>query len=451
MDHDWDDDTPALDHLTPAARTALYEQARAAGNDATALRRLDLAQLRARAERECAELRPGLSHAELLALLLHERCRRSGMCLVSGVLEVLPDGYGFLRAPSHDYAAGPADVYVSPNQIHRLNLKSGHEIAGPVRLPRRGEQYLALLRVESVNGGAVGDLRGRLPFDQAVPVLPRQRLPLCARGDDDLDVRLIGLLSPWGRGQRVLVHAPPGAGRTRLCTRLVAAALAGNPDLHAMVCLLDERPEDLTEVRRAPGLAERCQVVATAFDAPPLRHLAVAELALAQCLRMVESGRHVLLCVDSLTALVRASQHELPPSGRLLVPGLEAPALLRSKRLFAAARNLEGGASLTVLATVLTGTDARIDDVIAGEFAGKGNADVVLDRQLAALRAFPALDLLRTATRREDLLLDATAAAGLRALRQRLTALPATERLAALRALLAAHADDDSLLRSLAP
>ncbi len=448
LDLNRDDEPLALEQMSPEARQQTYDRARAAGCDAALLDPLDRAALRDLLEREGIDVQPDQSRQHLQSVLLKHRCARHGLVLTSGVLEVMPDGFGFLRSPRHDYLPGPDDVYLSQGQVHRLALRTGHRIAGPARLPRRGEQFLALLRVESVDGDPLADLRQRVPFDEAAAVLPHRRLPLAAAGA--LDVRAVELLSPWGHGQRVLVQAPPTSGRTLLLTHLIAAALRGNTELHAIVCLLDERPEDVTEMRRSIDAGDRCQVVATTFDAAPARHLAIADLALAQAQRLVESGRDALLVVDSLTALVRACQHELPHSGRLLTPGLEATAMLRAKRLFAAGRSLDGGAALTVIGTVLTGTDSRIDAIITEEFAGKGNADLVLDRGLAALHVFPALDVLRTGTRREDCLLDNVTSAGLRALRLDVQPLTPRERLEHVLALLAVHGDNERLLRTLA-
>jgi len=454
-----------LGHLGAAERERLYAAARAAGADAAALQAMALPELRACAASSGIAVRPGLGRQELHFLLLQHRCAQHGLGWAGGVLEVMPDGFGFLRAVANDFAPGPDDVYLSPGQIHHLNLKSGLHVEGPIRPARRGELYLTLVRVELVNGRPVDELAQRVPFDQATAVLPRTRLrldagpigdgsigdgPIGDGNDDAFAVQAVALLSPLGLGQRVLLQAPPGSGRLGLLVRLVAAALRGAPDLHAIVCLLAERPEDVTEARRHPFAAGRCTVVATTFDETPQRHVAVADLALAQSMRLVEYGQHVLLAFDSLTALVRACQQDLPPTGRVLAPGLEVPALQRSKKLFAAGRSLEAGASLTVLASVVT-DGTRIDDAIAAEFAGKGNAEIALDRALAGEHVQPPLDALRTATRREDCLLDARGVAGLRRLRQQLQTLEPRARLDLLRELLLRHrGDTDAVLAELA-
>ncbi|MGE3175603.1 MAG: transcription termination factor Rho [Planctomycetota bacterium] len=458
-----DDDTsssPPLEHLEPADRRALYERARRQGADARALQQLSFAELAELCAQERLDVRaeastsastgagvhPDASRRDLLFALHAARCARAGLGYGGGVLEVLPEGFGFLRDPAHGFAAGPDDVYVSASQIWRLRLRSGHAIHGPVRAPRRTESYLALLRVEGVDDGPVEALRARVPFDQRVPVLPTRRLPLEHPGAPR-DARCVDLLAPWGRGQRVLLLAPPRSGRMQLLAQLAAAAAAANPDLSVHVCLVDARPEDVTATARAAGATS--ELVATTFDQPPARHLAVVDLALQRCQRLCEAGRDVLLLLDSLTTLSRASQRELPPGGRLLVPGLEPQALLRGKKVFAAARNLEGGGSLTVIATAGTGTGA-IDDAIAAEFRGKGNAELVLDRDLAALHAPVPIDVAATGTRREDLLLPPTQRRGLARLRAELLQLEPAARADRLVALLAQHADNAALLAAFA-
>ena len=439
-----DHDAPSLEHLTPEQRAALYEEARR-GNDITRLQQLGVAELLALASAEQLDVLPGTSRQDLLFEIVRHRITRTGLGWGDGVLEVLPDGFGFLRSRLHDFEPGADDIYVSPSQVRRLNLKPGHQVAGPVRPPKRGEKYLALLHVELVNGGTVADLRTRIAFEQRTPVLPRQRLRLEHAGAG-VDVRLIDLLAPWGKGQRVLIQAPPGSGRTLLLTHVAEAVAVTHPDVHLLLCLLDERPEEVTEVRRRVGQHGAHEVVASTFDQPPARHLALAELALARAQRLCEAGRDVLLVVDSLTALVRAYHLELPHSGKMLTIGLDAAALQRPKRLFGAARSLEEGGSLTLLATVLIGTDSRIDEVIAEEFAGKGNSDVVLDRELAALHVYPAIDPLKTGTRREDCLLSAPAMARLRRLRSGLAALPPAQRHERVLRLLEQAPHNDALL-----
>jgi transcription termination factor Rho len=443
-----DPDGSSLESLDARERSAIYEAAKHKGGDIPRLQALPIADLMQIASHEGIEVLPGLGKQQLVFEILQGRFARTGLGWSEGVLEILPDGFGFLRSARHDFAPGPDDVYVSPTQVRRLNLKQGHLVAGPVRPPQRGEKYFALLHVEVVNGGTIGDLRLRIPFEERAPILPRDRLHLDHPGAGT-DVRAIELLAPWGRGQRVLISAPPGCGRTPLLTNVAKALLHNHQDLAVLLCLLDERPEEVTEVRRQFAADDRAEVVATTFDALPERHTALAEMVLARAQRMVEAGRHVVLVLDSLTALVRAYNQELPHTGKVLTAGLDASALHRPKRLFGAARNLEDGGSLTVIATALTGTDSRIDQTIAEEFANKGNSEVALDRSLAEQRIYPALDVARTATRREDNLLDKIAVDALRRMRTELLRSEPRARIESLFDLLRRHASNTDLLASL--
>ena len=441
-----DHDAPSLDHLSAEERARLYETARRR-DDIGRLQELTAAALLDLARGDGLPVQPGIGRSALLFELIKHRIADTGMGWGEGVLDVLAEGYGFLRSARRDFEPGADDVYVSTAQVRRLHLEPGSEIAGPVRPPHGGENFLALMHVEYVDGRPVDGLRARVPFDQRTPLLPRRRLHLEHRGSGPA-ARLVDLLAPWGLGQRVLIHAPPGACRTLLLTDLAQAIAARQPDVHLLLALVDERPEEIAEVRRQLGGGGR-EVVATAFDAPPARHLALAEMALARAQRLVEAGRDVVLLLDSLTAFARACNRELPHSGKMLSVGLDAAALLRPKKLFAAARSLEEGGSLTVLATVLTATGSRLDEVIAEEFAGKANSEVVLDPALTALHVEPPLDVLRTCTRREDCLLDANALASLRRLRLDLARHPPRERLEALLQLLARHPTNAGLLAGL--
>jgi transcription termination factor Rho len=441
-----DPDAPP-DDLPPAEVARLQAGAATQGSDIQALQALPVGELLALARAEGLEALPNLEHGELLFALLEHRFRRGGLGWAEGVLEVLPDGFGFLRSVQHDFEPGPDDVYVSPSQVRRLNLKPGHHLAGPVRPPRRGEKFFALLHVERINGGDVEALRLRVPFAARTPVLPTERLRLDHPGAS-LDLRAIELLSPWGKGQRVLVTAPPGCGRTRLLHRIAEALLHNHADLRVCLCLLDERPEEVPELRRSLR-SRRSDVVASTFDQPQKHHLLLAEMALARAMRHVEAGEDVVLLVDSLTALARACNLETPPSGRLLCPGLDAAAVQRPKRLFGAARSLEEGGSLTVIATALCGADSRVDQTILDEFTNRGNADVVFDRELADLHVLPPLDVLRTSTRREDLLLPPPQIDALQRLRQRLAPLDRRQRVQHVVDLLQRSPDNDTLLRSL--
>jgi len=337
----------------------------------------------------------------LLQALLEHRLGNGGTVYAEGVLDVLPDGFAFLRTPGLGYAADPADVYVSTSQVRSLDLRPGHRLTGPVRPPRRGERFFALVNIELVNGQPAESWRGVVPFASRTPLLPTERLHLDHEGAA-IDLRAIDLLSPWGKGQRVLVTAPPAWPRAGLLTRVATAVARNHTEMRLVVCLLDQRPEDTTGVQRALARVPHCEVLTTTFDEPPARHVALADIVTAACQREVEAGRDVVLLFDSLTALARASHFVNPPSGRLLCAGLDAAAVQRGKRLFAAARACEEGGSLTVIATATTGVDSPIDAAIASEFQHRGNSEVVIDQALVAAAVEPPLDVLRTATRVED-------------------------------------------------
>lgn len=419
---------PRADHAsrpgpTPTGTTgrqSLYEAAKRADYDIPTLQSMPMGQLLRLATDAGVENPSGRTRQELIFHILKLKVTRSGLGWGEGVLDILPDGFGFLRSPRYDYRASPDDIYVSPSQIRRLNLRQGHTLAGPVRPPKEGEKYFALLHVEAVGGAPVQELPDRIPFEDLTPLLPRDRLQLAA-SPTDLDLRLIDLLAPMGKGQRTLLMAPPHAMRLKLLTRLTQALIDADPDLYVILVLCDERPEEVTEAIRATGPDSRREVVASSFDEATAHHTALASMAAEKARRLVEGGRDVALVIDSLTQLSRAWNTELPGSGKMLAAGLDASALEEPKRMFGAARNVEEGGSLTVLATVLTDTDSRMNDVIGEEFKGRGNCEIVLDGELAATHLYPAIDVRLTGTRREDLLLDPTDVARLQLLRQRLT------------------------------
>jgi transcription termination factor Rho len=407
---------PQVERLGDAERNDIYEAAKRSDHEIPRLQAMPIAQLIELARDEGIEGYSGLTKQELIFQLLRKRVTSTGLGWGEGVLDVLADGFGFLRSRRYSYQAGPDDIYVSPSQIRRLNLKQGHLLAGPVRPPKEGEKYFALLHVEAVNGGTIEQLRRRIPFDELTPLWPSERLrfehPGCG-----IDARLADLLAPMGKGQRTLLLAPPQSSRTRLLTHLAQGVLVNHPEIYVIMLLVDERPEEIAEIARATGPDGRREVAATAFDEPPARHIALAEFVLERARRMVEGGQDVLLILDSLTTMTRAYASELPPSGKMLCAGLDSAALPHAKRLFASARETEEAGSLTVLASVLTGTDSRVNDIIVEEFSGKANCEIVLDPRLAEQHVYPALDLGRTGTRREDNLLSEAEAARLRRLR----------------------------------
>ncbi len=400
------------------------------------------------AERENVQAAIGASKQELLFEVLKHRASEMGLGLGEGVLDVLPDGFGFLRGRRHGYRAGQDDIYVSPSQIRRLSLKRGHWITGPVRPPRDSERFLALLHVDTINGGSVRDLRRRVPFENLTPILPHRPLVLEHAGCP-ASARTVDLLAPMAQGQRVLLLAPPQSGRTRLLTEIAAAVASNHQDMHIVVLLIDERPEDVTDVTRSLPVRDGVEVVASTFDEPPQRHVELAELMLDRTRRMIEAGRHVLLVVDSLSALARAYNVERPHTGKIIAPGVDAAALHPPKRLFGAARCTEEAGTLTVLATALTDTGAAIDDVLAADLRGKANCEIVLDPREAELHSYPAFDVGRTGTRREDCLLPRAMAERLHRLRAQLLAEPPPRRLARLDALLAMTGDNATLLATL--
>jgi transcription termination factor Rho len=318
-----------------------------------------------------------------------------------GVLEVLPEGYGFLRSQDWNYLYGPDDIYVSPSQIKRFDLRTGDTVMGQVRPPKEGERYLALLKVERVNGDEPDRAKHRVAFDNLRPRYPDNRIHLETAGGD-LSLRVMDLIAPIGKGQRGLIVAPPKAGKTILMQKIANAITENHPEVHLIVLLIDERPEEVTDMQENV----KAEVISSTFDEPADRHTQVAEMVLEKAKRLVEHGRDVVILLDSITRLARAYNVVVPHSGKILSGGVDANALHKPKRFFGAARNIEEGGSLTIIATALVETGSRMDEVIFEEFKGTGNLELVLDRHIADKRIFPAIDLNRSGTRREDLLLN---------------------------------------------
>ena len=431
------DDDALGDALPPAAATEAI--------DIAPLQGLDAEELRSVATREGITLDASGDPNELRFDLLKQLCTDQRPGRGEGTLQILNEGYGFLRSSQHNYLPARHDIYVSPAQIHRLRLKHGHQVKGLVRGPRPKENYLALRQVETVNGSDIEGLWRRQPFEQLTPIFPQERLHL-QHPDDLADVRIVELLAPWGLGQRVLLQTLPNAGCTSLLTRIVQAALASNPDLYGIVCLLGERPEEVTEMRRLTGPETQREVLAATFDEPAARLIDLSRLALAKAQRMVETGHDVLLVMDSLNALVRAYHEKVPHSGKMLAVGLDAAALQAPRQLFGSARNTQEAGSLTIIATAAVDTGSRLDDLIAAEFLGKGNSDLVFDRTLADEHIYPALDLNRSRTRREDWILSPQEAEQLRTLRTQLAQLDRRQRLVRLQELIESHADNAGIL-----
>jgi transcription termination factor Rho len=337
---------------------------------------------------------------ELLFRVIQAQAAKNGSIVAEGVLEKLSEGYGFLRAPDASYLPGPDDVYVAPAQIRRFNLATGDTVTGQIRLPKPGERYFALARVDSVNGLPPEALAKRIPFDKLTPTYPDRRLRVELAGED-ISGRVMDLMTPLGKGQRGLIVSPPRTGKTMLLQALAHALADNHPEVKLLVLLIDERPEEVTDMQRSI----RGEVVASTFDEPATRHVQVAEMVLEKAKRLVECRHDVVLLLDSVTRLARAYNAAIPASGRILSGGLDANAMQKPKRFFGAARNVEEGGSLTIMATALIDTGSRMDDVIFEEFKGTGNMEINLDRKLADRRVFPAVDLLRSGTRKEELLL----------------------------------------------
>ena len=320
-----------------------------------------------------------------------------------GVLEILPDGFGFLRSSDSSYLAGPDDIYVSPSQIRRFNLRTGDSVAGKIRPPKEGERYFAMLKLDEINFDKPENARNKILFENLTPFFPDERLVLeSGNGStEDLTGRIIDLISPIGKGQRGLIVAPPKAGKTIMMQHMAQAIIRNNPECHIIVLLIDERPEEVTEMQRTV----RGEVVASTFDEPPSRHVQVAEMVIEKAKRLVEHKKDVVILLDSVTRLARAYNTVQPSSGKVLTGGVDAHALERPKRFFGAARNIEQGGSLTIVATALVETGSKMDEVIYEEFKGTGNLELHLDRKISEKRIFPAINIRRSGTRREDLLM----------------------------------------------
>ena len=342
----------------------------------------------------------GLKKQELIMRILETSAEKEGKMFASGVLEVMQEGYGFLRSQDYNYLPGPDDIYVSPSQIKRFNLRTGHKVAGQIRPPKDNERFYALLKVETVNGEGPDQVKKAILFDNLTPLYPEERIKLEGK-PKGFSMRILDLMSPIGKGQRGLIVAQPKTGKTILLQKIANTTLENHPEVKIIVLLIAERPEEVTDMERSVD----AEVVSSTFDEPPERHVQVADMALEKAKRMVEYGHDVMILLDSITRLGRAHNAIIPHSGKILSGGVDANALHRPRRLFGAARNTEEGGSLTIIATALIDTGSRMDDVIFEEFKGTGNMELVLDRRLSDRRLFPSFDLIRSGTRKEELLL----------------------------------------------
>jgi transcription termination factor Rho len=345
----------------------------------------------------------GLRKQEMIFKILEAQTEKNGLIFAEGVLEILPDGFGFLRAPDYNYLPGPDDIYVSPSQIRRFDLRTGDTVSGQVRPPKEGERYFALLKVEAVNFENPELVKEKILFDNLTPLFPNQRFRLETAGEE-ISMRIMDLITPLGKGQRGLIVSPPRTGKTVLLQKIANSITKNHPEVLLIVLLIDERPEEVTDFQRSV----KAEVVSSTFDEPATRHVQVAEMVIEKAKRLVEHKRDVVILLDSITRLGRAYNTIVPPSGKVLSGGVDSNALQRPKRFFGAARNIEEGGSLTIIATALIDTGSRMDDVIFEEFKGTGNMELHLDRRLVDKRLFPAIDIFRSGTRREELLLSPT-------------------------------------------
>lgn len=342
----------------------------------------------------------GLKKQDLIIKILEARAKKDGILLSKGVLEVMPEGYGFLRSQSYNYLPGPDDIYISPSQIKRFGLRTGHQVSGQIRPPKENERFYALLKVETVNNVPPDDVRDAILFDNLKPLYPNEKIQL-ENGRKGYSMRIMDLMCPIGKGQRGLIVAQPKTGKTILLQKIANAITTNQPEIKLIILLIAERPEEVTDMERSV----EAEVISSTFDEPPERHVQVAKMVSEKAKRIVEFGTDVVILLDSITRLARAHNATAPHSGRILSGGIDANALHKPRRFFGSARNTEEGGSLTIIATALIDTGSRMDDVIFEEFKGTGNMELVLDRRLSDRRIFPSFDLIRSGTRKEELLL----------------------------------------------
>jgi len=378
-----------------------YEEIKKGDMHITALQKMTIKELQDAAKREGIKEYSGLKKQELIFKILKERVNQNGLMYGEGVVEVLPEGFGFLRSPDYNYLPCPDDIYISPSQIRRFGIRTGATVSGQIRPPKENERYFALLRVEAINYENPDLLNETTVFDDLTPLHPDERLILEVK-KAETEMRIMDLVTPIGKGQRGLIVAPPRTGKTVLIQEIANSITKNHPEVYLIILLIDERPEEVTEMARAVD----AEVIGSTFDEPASRHVQVAEMVVEKAKRMVEYKKDVVILLDSITRLARAYNTEIPHSGKILSGGVDASALQKPKRFFGAARNIEEGGSLTIIATALIDTGSRMDEVIFEEFKGTGNMELHLDRRLADKRLFPAIDINRSGTRKEELILD---------------------------------------------
>jgi len=382
---------------------AKYERIKKGDLYLTDLQKLNVAELHDIAKKENIQEYSALKKQDLIFRILKERIQQNGLMYGEGVLEVLPDGYGFLRNPDYNYLSSPDDIYVSPSQIRRFGLRTGNIVSGQIRPPKDSEKYFALLRVEAINYENPDNLAEKVVFSDLTPLHPEERF-IMETSSEELNMRIIDLVTPVGKGQRGLIVAPPRTGKTILLQKIANAISTNYPEVKLIVLLIDERPEEVTEMERKT--ADDVEVISSTFDEPAARHCQVAEVVIEKARRMVEYGQDVVILLDSITRLARAYNTEQPHSGKILTGGVDSGAMQMPKKFFGAARNVENGGSLTIFATALIDTGSKMDEVIFEEFKATGNMELHLDRRLVDRRIWPAIDISRSGTRREELLLD---------------------------------------------
>ena len=385
--------------------TDRYESLKKTDTHITALQKMSMQELIELARQEQIGDITGAKKHDLVFRILKERVKLNGLMFGEGTLEILPDGFGFLRSPDYHYLSCPDDIYVSPSQIRRFGLRNGASVAGQIRPPKESERYFALLRVEAINGEDPAKLSTRVYFDDLTPLHPDRRIAM-ETTPEEIAMRVVDLVVPIGFGQRGLIVSPPRAGKTILLQKMAKSVLANYPEASVFMLLIDERPEEVTDMERQVK-GPSCEVISSTFDENAARHIQVAEMVIEKAKRLVEYGRDVVIFLDSITRLARAWNAEVPNSGKILSGGIDSGALQRPKRFFGSARKVEEGGSLTIIATALVDTGSKMDEVIFEEFKGTGNLEIVLDRRLVDKRVYPAIDINRSGTRREEMLMDA--------------------------------------------
>ncbi|MBW2229686.1 MAG: transcription termination factor Rho [Deltaproteobacteria bacterium] len=440
---------PKRDYLPSDAELA-EEEARMVDDEGTErlyvkeLKQQTMQELTVFAEAMSVENAAGMKKQDLLFAILQVQTEKRGKIFAEGVLEILQDGFGFLRAPDQSYQAGPDDIYVSPSQIRRFNLRTGDTVEGQVRPPKENERYFALLKVERINFEEPDKAKHKILFDNLTPLYPEDKFVLESKSGG-LTTRIIDLIAPIGKGQRALITSPPKAGKTMVIKDIANAIAENHPDVYLIVLLIDERPEEVTDMQRTV----KAEVISSTFDEPATRHVQVADMVIAKAKRLVEHNRDVVILLDSITRLARAHNTVVPHSGKILSGGVDSNALHKPKRFFGAARNVEEGGSLTIVGTALIETGSRMDEVIFEEFKGTGNSELVLDRKLADRRTYPAIDINRSATRREELLMEENALNRMYILRKVLAPLSAVDSMEFLLGKIKATESNEEFLESM--